>query len=128
MNPAHKEAIRKGRTESAAIKAYLEALQSGGTPRRTADPSAIQRRLKAVDDRLASETNPLKQLELTQQRINLTNTLTAVSSDSNESKLRAEFIKVAASYGRRRGISYKAWRAVGVPASVLKQAGVARAE
>ena len=38
----------------------------------------------------------------------------------------ADFIAVAQSYAQRKTISYAAWRAVGVPASVLKQAGVGR--
>ncbi len=38
----------------------------------------------------------------------------------------AAFIKVAASYGSRNGISYGAWREVGVGASVLSQAGILR--
>lgn len=127
MTPEHKEAIRQGRKESSAVKAYLEVLSAGSTPRRAADPSAIQRRLKVVEERLAVESNRLKQLELTQQKLNLASALAATSGDSDEGKLREEFIKVAAAYGRRQGISYKAWRAVGVPAGVLKQAGISRA-
>ena len=37
------------------------------------------------------------------------------------------FVEAAAPYGERKGISYKAWREVGVPAAVLKRAGI-RAE
>lgn len=128
MTPEHKEAIRQGRKESSAVKAYLEVLSPGSAQRRSADPSAIRRRLRATEDRLASESNRLKQLELTQQKMNLENALSATNSDSNEARLRQEFVKFAAAYGRRQGISYKAWRAVGVPASVLKQAGVSRAD
>ena len=40
--------------------------------------------------------------------------------------LEAEFTKVAKAYSARQGISYAAWRAVGVPAAVLKKAGVTR--
>lgn len=128
MTPEHKEAIRQGRKESSAVKAYLEVLSTGATQRRSADPSAIQRRLKVTEDRLANESNRLKQLELTQQKMNLENALKASSGDSDEAKLRQDFVKVAAAYGKRQGISYKAWRAVGVPASVLKQAGVSRTD
>ena len=36
------------------------------------------------------------------------------------------FIKVARNYGERKGISYSAWRTVGVSASVLQQAKIPR--
>ena len=38
----------------------------------------------------------------------------------------AAFVDVAKSYSDRQGISYSAWREVGVEASVLKRAGIAR--
>ena len=40
--------------------------------------------------------------------------------------LERAFVKVARSYSTRKGISYAAWRALGVPASVLAKAKVAR--
>ena len=40
--------------------------------------------------------------------------------------LEANFIKVAKQFSAQRGISYGAWRDAGVPAVVLKRAGVAR--
>jgi hypothetical protein len=43
------------------------------------------------------------------------------------SSLEAEFVKVAQGYSDRQGISYAAWREVGVEASVLKKAGISRA-
>ncbi len=36
-------------------------------------------------------------------------------------------MKVAASYGARKGITYATWREVGVSAETLKKAGVSRA-
>ena len=35
-------------------------------------------------------------------------------------------MKVARSYGERKGISYATWRTAGVTAAVLQKAGVAR--
>ena len=40
--------------------------------------------------------------------------------------LEKAFTKVAKSYGERKGISYSAWRQVGVSAPVLQQAKIAR--
>lgn len=36
------------------------------------------------------------------------------------------FVDVAGAYSRRRGIGYAAWREVGVPANILRTAGVPR--
>lgn len=38
------------------------------------------------------------------------------------------FVNAAAAYGARRGISYTAWRAAGVPAAVLRRAGISRSQ
>jgi hypothetical protein len=45
-----------------------------------------------------------------------------VAADTSE--LEADFVKVARSYGDRRGIAYAAWREVGVPAAALTAAGI----
>ena len=41
-------------------------------------------------------------------------------------KMESAFANVASAYSDRKGISYGAWRSAGVPAAVLKKAGVAR--
>ena len=40
--------------------------------------------------------------------------------------LEAEFVQHAAAYGARRGISYGAWREIGVSSDTLKSAGIRR--
>ena len=40
--------------------------------------------------------------------------------------LEDEFVGVAKAYSERNGISYQAWREVGVPAAVLSHAGISR--
>ena len=40
--------------------------------------------------------------------------------------LEDEFVDAASGYSQRKGISYTAWRELGVPASVLKRAGIGR--
>jgi len=40
--------------------------------------------------------------------------------------LEKNFIKVARLYGERKGVSYSAWRKVGVSAAVLQKAKIAR--
>jgi hypothetical protein len=43
------------------------------------------------------------------------------------SALERDFTKVARTYSQRKGISYAAWRELGVSADVLKRAGIGRA-
>jgi hypothetical protein len=40
--------------------------------------------------------------------------------------LEAEFVAAARPSGERKGISYDAWRELGVPATTLKAAGITR--
>lgn len=65
-------------------------------------------------------------MELTQEQMDLEAELQAMSTGIDPSTLEDDFVSVAASYGGRKSISYAAWRAVGVPASVLKRAGISR--
>jgi hypothetical protein len=59
--------------------------------------------------------------------LNLLRELELLSAKEDMAGLENEFVKVAKSYSARQGISYGAWRSVGVPAAVLKRAGVGRA-
>jgi hypothetical protein len=53
--------------------------------------------------------------------------LDAMGSKVDMTALEGDFVRVARSYSSRRGISYAAWREIGVDASVLKKAGLTRA-
>ena len=46
--------------------------------------------------------------------------------DVDLTALEAGFVAAAKSYSGRKGISYAAWRAVGVSPGVLKRAGISR--
>ena len=43
-------------------------------------------------------------------------------------ELEEGFISSAKSYGQRKGISHGAWRSLGVPADVLRKAGISRSD
>jgi hypothetical protein len=127
MTKAHKEALATGRTEGRTVRRYLEALESNRPKRgRKRSPETIERRLAAIGDTIDA-ADPLTALKLTQERIDLEAELAAFGSGQDLDELQSEFIAVAASYSRRQGISYTAWREIGVPAAVLKDAGISRA-
>lgn len=125
MSAEHKAALAQGRRESRAIKSYLQALGSR-RPGRPVTAESVQKRITAIDERISAETDPLKQLDLRQERIDAEETLKEVEAKQDIEELESGFIEVAKSYSGRKGISYTAWRQVGVPASVLKQAGIPR--
>ncbi len=69
----------------------------------------------------------LKRLQLIQERIDLSEELENMDTGVDLGKLETEFAKVAQGYAARKGISYTAFRQLGVPAAVLKKAGISRA-
>ena len=126
MTDEHKQALAEGRTQGRAVRAYLEALESTKPKRgrkRTAD--SIKRRLDVIEAEL-EKSDPLKALNLRQERRNLYAELAGIDDKVDVTALEADFVTVAKSYGDRRGISYEVWRESGVPAEVLDKAGISR--
>jgi len=107
------------------VKGYLEALGSR-RPGRPITRESLQRKLDNLDSKIAVEEDPLRKVELIQQRIEAEQALSAVSESADMAAFEAGFIEVAKSYSERKGISYSAWRQIGVPADVLRKAGVPR--
>ena len=128
MTDEHKAAIAAGRTESRAVKTYLEALETNRPKRgRKRTPESVNARLATIDAQLES-ADVVKRLTLVQERLDLLAELERMSTTVDISAAEAEFIASAKAYGERKGISYSAWREVGVSAAVLKQAGISRAQ
>jgi uncharacterized protein YicC (UPF0701 family) len=126
MSPEHKAALAKGRTEGRIIRDYLEGLRATKPRRgRKRTPETIANRLDAIETELAA-ASPVEELLLVQERRDLTAELAAKSDTVDMEYLEAEFVKVAKSYSESKSISYASWRDVGVPASTLKKAGIAR--
>jgi hypothetical protein len=128
MSAEHKEALALGRVQGRAVRRYLDALESSRPKRgRRRTREAVQKRLVAVDERLAV-ADPLSRLHLLQERRDLEEELESMNGGGVDlDALEAEFVKAARAYSQRKGVSYAAWREVGVPASVLRQAGISRA-
>jgi hypothetical protein len=127
MSDDHKAALAAGRAEGRAVKDYLEALEQHKPKRgrrRTAE--SIKTRLDRIDNELAS-ADPVKRLSLIQERLDLLAELRGMEESVDLSAVEGAFVKAAKGYGERKGISYAAWREVGVPPAVLKAAGISRA-
>jgi hypothetical protein len=126
MSTAHKEALAQGRSESLAVRNYLEALSANKPKRgRKRTPASIDGRLKAIAAKIES-ADALTKLSLIQERNDLEAEKASLGESNDAGTFEKEFITVAASYSERKGIDYASWRAMGVDAKVLKAAGVKR--
>lgn len=126
MSDEHKAALAEGRNQGRSVRQYLEAIESHKPKRgrkRTAE--SVQKRLDRIDVELA-KADPLKRLQLIQERLDLKAELDTVGAKVDLSGLEAEFVAAAGAYSARKGISYAAWRELGVDAAVLKRAGISR--
>jgi hypothetical protein len=126
MTAQHKAALAQGRAEGRAVKNYLEALDRNRPRRgRKRTPESIKKRLAAIDTQLA-DASPLLRLQLVQEQMDLQDELGTLNAKVDLSGLESAFVKTAAKYSERKGISYAAWRQLGVSAETLKKAGITR--
>ena len=126
MSNEHKAALAEGRAQGRAIRNYLEALEANKPKRgRKRTPESIARRLEAIEAELGS-ASPTKRLDLVQELIDLGSELTAMEDKPDMTALEVEFKAHAKGYSDRKGISYAAWRELGVDAALLKDAGITR--
>lgn len=126
MSDEHKAALAEGRNQGRSVRRYLEALDAHKPKRgRKRTPESMQKRLDRIDIELAG-ADPLKRLQLIQERLDLKTELDASGEKIDLSGLEQGFVDAAAAYSARKGISYAAWRELGVEPGVLKRAGVSR--
>lgn len=128
MSDAHKKALAKGREEGLTVRRYLEALEASRPRRgRRRTPESIEKRLQVVTEQLEIQENPLTRLQLLQEQMDLEDELAQREEVFDIAPLEKAFVKVAKGYGERKGISYAAWRSIGVAPAVLVKAGISRA-
>lgn len=127
MSAEHKAALAAGRTQSKAVRNYLEALEAHKPKRgRKRTPESIKKRLDAIEAQIDG-SDPLKRLQYVQERMDLTTELANMEDKPDLSALEQGFTDSAKAYGARKGITYAAWRELGVDAATLKAAGITRA-
>lgn len=125
MSAGHRSAISESRT----VRAYMEALEANAPKRgRKRTRESIEARLTAVNEELEGGAGPFERLLLTQEKFDLEQELMTMDHGGSEFLKVAEdaFIEVGKSFAERKGISYQAFREAGVPAQVLKDAGIIR--
>jgi hypothetical protein len=123
MSQEHKDALAQGRIEARSIKAYLRALDSR-RPGRPVTKESLDKRLERVNVKLGAEDDPLKRVDLLQSKLDIESALESVEDGANIEELAENFVTHARTYSDRKGITYTAWRQFGVPADVLRKAGI----
>lgn len=126
MSDEHKAALAKGREQGRAVREYLAALDQERKPGRPVDRDAIEAKLPEIQARIDEEPDPAKRVELIQKRLDLEERLIEIGDAPDMDALEQGFVDAAAEYSERKGITYPAWREAGVPAAVLKRAGMKR--
>jgi hypothetical protein len=126
MTQEHKEALAEGREQGRAVRRYLEALEAHRPRRgRKRSPDGMRKRLTAIEQELPT-ADPLNRLHLVQEKLDIETALKANDSKADLETLEKEFIESAGPYSARKGISFTAWRELGVPTNVLTKAGIGR--
>jgi hypothetical protein len=126
MSREHKEALAEGRRQGRAVRTYLEALEQHKPKRgRKRTPESIRKQLDRINQNMDSADQVTK-LQLIQDRMDLDAELQRIENKPDLASLEDEFVGAARPYSERKGISYAAWRELGVEASVLKRAGISR--
>jgi hypothetical protein len=110
------------RAETAAVAAYLTALRAPKVPARSR--ATLKKRRARIEQWIAEEPSPIREVELRQQRLDIDAKLAQIDQAARHPELEEAFVKVAASWAQRTRISAAALREVGVPARVLKRAGL----
>jgi hypothetical protein len=126
MTPEHKAALAEGRAQGRAIRDYLEALEAHKPKRgRKRTPDSIKKRLDRIEVELP-DAEPMKRLTLVQERLDLEAELEKAEGGVDLSELEKGFVANAKEYSARKGLTYSAWREVGVTPATLKAAGISR--
>jgi hypothetical protein len=126
MSDEHKAALAEGRAQGRAIREYLEALETHRPKRgRKRTPESVKKRLERVETELF-DADPIRRVALIQERMDLENELRAADGGVDLVALERDFVRFARDYSSRKGISYNAWREVGVSPATLKAAGITR--
>jgi hypothetical protein len=120
------------RAETNAVAAYLMALRAPKLPARSR--ANLKQRRAQIEQWIADESSPVRDVELRQQRLDIDAQLAQIDQAARLPaqidqaarlpELEEAFVNVATSWAKRSGITAAALREVGVPASVLKRAGL----
>ncbi len=126
MSDEHKAALAEGRRQGKAVRDYLAVIDMDRRRGPRLSKEQLEEKIRDCQAQIDAEDDPVKRLDLVQKRLDYEDRLAENGEEIDLSSLEKSFVQVAQAYGERKGISYTAWREIGVPAAVLKDAGVPR--
>jgi hypothetical protein len=118
------EAARR-RSNTRTVDAYLTALERDRL-RGTRSPERIQAKLDALEAELSDDPAPYRRVVAIQERMDLETELRSALAKSDLPEREAAAIEVLGEWADAKGVSYAALREGGIPAHVLKAAGITR--
>jgi len=125
MTESHKRALREGRERGQIVRRYLKAIESTKPRRgRPITPEGLRKRIADIDTQLASESDPLRKLDLVQMKIKKQQELEELESPPDMKALEKDFVSVAKAYNDSKDLSPEAWIELGVSRDVLRRAGI----
>lgn len=126
VDESHKAAMAQGRTEAATVSRYLEALATHKPKRgRKVTKESLEAKLVKVEEELANEDTPVFQrLLLGQEKKDLAERIENFGETVDISDLEKAFVKIGKGFAKRKRIHRSTFRDLGVPAEVLKEAGI----
>jgi predicted HAD superfamily Cof-like phosphohydrolase len=114
------------RSASGIVKRYLEMLDR--QPRRgttEADLAPLRRQIETIEEHIMLTADPLARVHMHQQIFDLRAKLDQVEKEEGDfEQIEEDFIAQVAQWAQRKGVTYAALRAAGVPAQVLHRAGM----
>jgi hypothetical protein len=116
MSDEHKQAIADARRQNQAVRDYLNALTAPRPAGRQPSTSPEQ-----LQERIETESDPVSRLELIQRRLDLEERLAVEHDQPDLDSLQEAFVAVAADYAARKGITYTAFRELGIPAKFSRK-------
>ncbi|MFB3110374.1 MAG: hypothetical protein ACE1Y8_04390 [Acidimicrobiia bacterium] len=123
MSQEHKDALAQGRKEARAIKAYLKTIEVRKQGRPVTKEN-LESRLTRMNEKIDGSDDPLKTLALIQTRLDIQSALSSMEDVESLDQLESGFVTYAKAYSERKSVGYAAWREFGVPAAVLRNAGI----
>ena len=115
MSDEHKAALAEGRNQGRSVRRYLEALDAHKPKRgRKRTPESMQKRLDRIDVELASRRPAQAAPADPGAPRPHSRSSRRPAQTVDLSGLEQEFVDAAAAYSARKGISYAAWRELGV--------------
>lgn len=111
------------RAQHATVERYLNALDARGS---VANPEHLEAAIDQLSEQIEA-TSDLERLALVQKRIEAETLLMKILEESERLELlENEFVEVASDWAAAHGVTYQAFRRVGVPVAVLDRAAISR--